>query len=314
MEPKLFKDYDQLIEQLLQKGMLIPDKQRALRKLAQVGYYRLGTFWYSCRQPSSNSVKPYKHFLPKTDFNEIFKLYLLDKRLRLLLMDAIERIEVALKTKIAHELGRYSPLAHLEDAYINPKQLKDFNHKGIDRNTWKEWLKRQQDEISRCKEDFIEKYKKKNKTPPIWVAVETWSFGTISKYFELLKKRYQNKVAQELGIDNSKNLVRWLQAISILRNRCAHHTRVWNQLERNPLNLPTNSVIFSRLQEFNSQERKRIFVLILIIDYLVKNIGPSSHWLSRIIKEIEQPPNLPIDIYAAMGINQAKLLSSLLNY
>lgn len=309
MEIKPFKEYEQLLQQLLEKGMLIPNPERALRKLSQVGYYRLGTFWYPCREIVSSTKPPYrsKVFLPDTNFDEIFKLYLFDKQLRLLLLDAIERIEIALKTKVAHTLGRQDTLAYLNDEFINQKQLEDFKYRGISRNAWKEWLRRQEGEIRRCKEGFIVRYNRENEFPPIWVAVETWSLGTISKYYEMLKGRFQNSIAKELGVNNAKHLVRWLQAITILRNRCAHHTRIWNQLERSPLKLPTNFSNINSLEEFTENERKRLFSLIIIIGFLVKNIGPSSNWLVRVLELIEQVPDLPIDAYKAMGIRLEKL-------
>ena len=306
---KPFQDYAQLLASLQARGMEIPNPDYALRKLSQVGYYRLSGFWYICRKANTDSHSTNKRldeFLLNTQFNEIFRLYLFDKRLRLLFLDAIERIEVSLKAFLAHELGKIDALAYKNPKFINPQQLTDYQQQDKVRNAWDEWSKRQESELKRCKEDYIKWHNKTKRPIPIWVAVEAWSFGTVSKYFEMLRRTHQNKIAQQLGVSNTSYLVRWLQAINVLRNRCAHHSRLWNQTEFNPLNLPKGSsedaLFFEGFGKFVKSERARVFVLGLIIWYLVRKIGPSSDWFSKFCAELKNIPSLPIDIHAAMGI------------
>jgi len=294
---------------LEQRGMHLPDKQRAQRKLSQVGYYRLSGFWYSCRKSNPNSThKRLDEFLPNTSFDEVYKLYLLDKRLRLLLLDAIERIEVRLKAVIAYVMGKQNPMAYTDNKFINPKQLKDYYRQGQLCNSWDEWLKRQESELLRSKEDYIVHHFKNNMPIPIWVAVEAWSFGTLSKYFEMLKGSFQQKIIKNLGVSNAAYFARWLQAINTLRNRCAHHSRVWNQVEKNPLKLPLSdaedALFFAGFGRFSDEQRKRIYVLGVIIGYLVQKIGPNSDWLSRFLEELDKTPSLPISF--AQGIGKLK--------
>ncbi|AVI65856.1 abortive phage infection protein [Shewanella sp. WE21] len=312
---KPFKEHSELVATLEQRGMLVADSERAARKISQVGYYRLSGFWYPCREIEFDekgiAVKLYgkpkrlNQFLPTTDFDEIFKLYTLDKRLRFLLLDGIERIEINLKTVLAHELGKVDELAYQNPAFINPTQLKDYYNKGTIKNSWIEWSNRQRTELSRSKEDAIVWHQKSKRAIPIWVAVEAWSFGTLSKYFELLKQSHQNNIAARLGVSNPILLVRWLQTINILRNRCAHHTRVWNQTHNNPIGLPTgdseDSLYFANFN-LTDDSKKKLYGLIVIIWYLVQKIGPNSDWIQHLIEEIEMFPNLPICYKKAMGI------------
>lgn len=306
---KPFKDYQELVQLLRDRGMDIPDEVRAIRKLSQVGYYRLSGFWYACRTPLAGSSKPLDSFVPGTCFDRIFELYLFDKRLRLLFLDAIERIEVSLKTRLAHELGRLDPLAHQNPHFINPEQLKNYVRKGVVRNAWDEWSRRQQSELDRCREDFIQWHKAMDRPIPVWVAVEAWSLGTVSKWFELLKRGHQNKIARHFGMDNPALLVRWLQAITILRNRCAHHSRIWNQTERNALGLPVEvggeTRFFEAYGSLDTVERKKIFLLACIVWYLVSSVGPSSDWFGRFVAELQNMPDLPCKGYEAMGIPEA---------
>lgn len=319
-DAKPFKEYRELVATLEQRGMTVTDPERAARKISQVGYYRLSGFWYPCREiefdVNRDTAKPYgkpkrlNQFLPATDFDEIFKLYTLDKRLRLLLLDGIERIEVNLKTVLAHELGKVDELAYQNPAFINPTQLKDYYQNNQIKNSWIEWSNRQRSELSRSKEDAIAWHKKSKRAIPIWVAVEAWSFGTLSKYFELLKRSHQNNIATRLGVSNPALLVRWLQTINILRNRCAHHTRVWNQTGNNPIGIPTgdgeDSLYFANFN-LTDDSKKKLYGLIVTIWYLVQKIGPNSDWIQHIFDELESTPNLPINYRKAMGIPEAGL-------
>lgn len=317
---KPFKEYEELVTTLEQRGMSVANSERAARKISQVGYYRLSGFWYPCRKiefgENGDAVQQYgkpkrlNQFLPTTDFDEIFKLYTLDKRLRFLLLDGIERIEINLKTILAHELGKVDELAYQNPQFINPSQLKNYYQHNQIKNSWIEWSNRQRSELSRSKEDAIVWHKKSNQEIPIWVAVEAWSFGTLSKYFELLKQSHQNNIAARLGVSNPVLLVRWLQTINILRNRCAHHTRVWNQSHNNPIGIPTDesedSIYFANFN-LTDDSKKKLYGLIVIIWYLVYKIGPNSDWIQHIYEEINNFPALPICHKKAMGIPEAGL-------
>ncbi len=85
--------------------MNITDRNHAIRKIAQVGYYRLSGFWYPCRIPRNTtdniSIRT-DNFRPGVRFEAIYDLYLFDKRLRLQIIDALERIEVFVRSVIAH--------------------------------------------------------------------------------------------------------------------------------------------------------------------------------------------------------------------
>jgi abortive infection bacteriophage resistance protein len=136
--------------------MIIPDEGRAKRKLAQIGYYRLSDFWYPCRKgkvdehgkyitdPLSGLPVREDAFQEGTDFNLIIDLYLFDKKLRQLMMDAIERIEIHVRSVIAYEIGRFDPLAYQNTDFINPKILRDkTDRSGRIVNYWNDWISRQ---------------------------------------------------------------------------------------------------------------------------------------------------------------------------
>lgn len=112
---KAFLEYPDLMQQLVDRGMNVTNRDRCERKLAQVGYYRLSGYWHSARTYNRSPQRQIiynNQFQSNTYFEAIFDFYLFDKALRQEFMSAIERIEIYFRTIIAHEMGRISPLAY----------------------------------------------------------------------------------------------------------------------------------------------------------------------------------------------------------
>lgn len=311
--PKPFKTYAELVALLQQRGMIIDDPVRAERKLSQVGYYRLSGFWYPCRQidfdPATGRARQCPHtgfpirkndMLPGTTFNAVFDLYLFDKKLRLTVMDAIERVEVHLRAIMAHELGYHNPVAYQDPSFIHPKHLGSFNKHGQPRNTWQEWQDRAQKQIDSSREDCILWHRKKNKSLPFWVIIETWDFGIMSKYFEMLLGRYQQRMCSRLGACNPQELIGWLRELNTLRNRCAHHTRIWNQKTGNPLAIKSVPRLVNLGLDANALSR--LFGQICILWHLTTLIGPSSQWMQTVADIVASKPILPNCGFTAMGL------------
>ena len=310
--PKPHRTYQDLVALLESRGMIIPDKARAERKLSQIGYYRLSGFWYPCREikidqagqyiidPRTNIPVREDSFQLNTNFDDIIELYLFDKKLRQLMLDAIERIEIHVRSVIAHEMGYHDPLAYQDRSHINSKQCKTWtDKKGKTRNIWIEWQDRQKNQLDRSREDCILWHRVNSKSIPFWVAVEAWDFGIMSKYYEILKGSYQNRICSRLGISNPKTLKSWLQEINTLRNRCAHHTRIWNQSFPSPLAV-TNDQYFANLA-LRSHAMERMYGMICVLWFLVKKIGPSSKWLEHVADLIDSKPSIDCCPNTAMG-------------
>lgn len=310
--PKPFKSYSELTDLLIERGMEVEDRARAERKLAQVGYYRLSGFWYPCREInfdtsgdavlSSITGRPERldNFLSGTSFNAVFELYLFDKKLRQLILDAIERIEIHIRSLIAHEMGKLNPLAYQDPQYINPKQKKTYYQAGRERNIWNEWLARQEAKVQRSREDCIHWYRVNGNPLPFWVCVEAWDFGTMSKYYEILNKRCQNRICNRLGISKANILKVWLQEMNTLRNRCAHHTRIWNQKVNNPIPVLSNEYFDWLALDVNA--RSRLYGMVCVLWYLVEKIGSSSTWISLMSDLIDSKPELPGCSFESMGV------------
>ncbi|PMF79829.1 abortive phage infection protein [Vibrio breoganii] len=322
--PKEFKHYEELIEILTNRGMVIEDSERTMRKLAQVGYYRLSGFWYPARtierdqnhQPVQcehlRRPKRSNDFEKDVDFEEIFNLYLFDKKLRLAMLDGLERIEVFVRSVVAHELGRGKskepgtgldipdPLAWKDSDYINGKFLKKRGHRP---SLWDEWQSKHSKLIDRSREDCIVWHKKNQKEMPFWVVIEAWDFGTMSKYYGMLKDKYRQKICARLGITDKKEtdvLRAWLMEMNILRNRCAHHTRIWNQQSSKVLKVTSHNCFDDIRDDDNTLSR--LYGVIRAMWFLIEQIGPSSKWFEEVDSLIENFPNVPGCPLTSLGL------------
>lgn len=297
---KPHKEYSQQIEILLSRGMGIRDRARAMRKLSQVGYYRLSGFWYTSRIIRCNdeglSFRS-DDFLPGTTFEQAYDLYLFDKKLRMLMMDALERIEIHIRSIIAHELGRYDPLAYRKAAYINQRFINDG--KPGKPGTFAIWLNKLDHKIKDSRDECIMWHRNQKKEIPFWVVVETWDFGQLSKYYAMLNGGMQAKIIKRLNMDNKQTLTKWLQCLNLLRNRCAHHSRIWNRKHAS-VSIP-NSRFFNVLG-IDEKASERLYSAICIMWYLVKMIGPGSTWIRHIADLFDKKPDMPGCSYESMGV------------
>lgn len=296
IEVKPFFEYNELVQRLIDRGMSIKDPLRAQRKLTQVGYYRLSGYWHTSRQFKfvEGTRQHQDQFQANTSFENIFEFYLFDKRLRIELTDALERIEIYLRTIIAHEIGRTNPLA-----YLDKKQFTKDAFKTDAKIHYGDWLCRHERLIKESKEESIEDHKRKGKPIPIWVAAEAWDFGALSKLYSILSGKNQDLICNRLGLENRKELDNWFINLNGIRNRCAHHSRLSNRPNPRTLTIPRKG--YFNLLDLDESQKNKFYGVVSIIWFLLKQIGPGSTWICRIADFIDQKPDIPGFTYKSMG-------------
>ena len=87
-----------LVRLLQSRGLTIADTAKAERYLEFIGYYRLSAYMY----PLLQMPKEQHRYKPNTTFNQVMMLYRFDKKLRLLIFNEIEKIEVAVRSAIVN--------------------------------------------------------------------------------------------------------------------------------------------------------------------------------------------------------------------
>lgn len=155
-------------DQLIQRGLLA-DKKDLERRLADVSYYRLSFYWYPFRKIDPVSDARMNDLQPDTSLDLIWDHYIFDRQLRFLLMDAIERIEVSIRTRLVYFLTESAGAF----GYTFPAIFSDPSLHG-------DWIKRVRScvkrsrKVSSCVKYFFQKYGDKHLDTPMWITQKLW--------------------------------------------------------------------------------------------------------------------------------------------
>jgi abortive infection bacteriophage resistance protein len=255
------------IAKLKQRGLKFGNEQKAAHYLSNISYYRLRAYTY----PFQDNSDPNHSFIKEISFDDIIELYVFDRRLRLLVFNAIEKIEIALRTKIVYEFSLTKGSHWHEDA--NMYRNNYFFNKNI--NSLYE-------EVDRSSETFIEHYKQTYSTPaypPAWMSLEVITMGLLSKLYGNLKKGDEKKkVAKEFGLPNPLILESWMHAFAGLRNICAHHSRLWNRRFTIVPKIPYNTYN-TFIQNTNIYDNK-LYAQLCCMNYITRIISPDSSFVA----------------------------------
>lgn len=288
---------------LRERGLTVPDSVKARHYLAQIGFHRLSGYWDAFRERSKVDRRALEHFKPGARFDDAVNLYVFDKKLRLLAMDALERIEVAVRVAIAHALGEHDPAAYLQPHLFHPS----FSQR-IDPTTGltahHRWLARQALLVTRSREDFVLQHRERYGLPlAIWVASEVWDFGCLSQLFAGMRQEDQDVISRSYGVSNGRVLASWLHSLNYLRNVCAHHSRLWNRnIVIRPKLPPAEQVPALAAFEANEHAQTRAFLLLCICHHMIRTINPASTWGRRMKRllddEFPRLEHLGLDLWS----------------
>lgn len=275
--------HDQQIALLQQRGMRITDVTEAKFYLQHLNYYRLSAYWLTFETDHATH-----QFKSEICFTDVLNLYVFDRELRLLVLDAIERIEVSVRSQWAYQLGHlHGPHAHLDKNLFDPKH-------------WQGNLNKLTEEVNRSNETFIKHLLTaySEQLPPVWAVCEVMSLTSLSRWYTSLRP-YQTRraVAVPYGI-NEDVMGSWLQHLSVVRNICAHHSRLWNReftiTFKPPKHKPKQMV-----GQFLPNSRKLYNTLVMLI-YCMDVISPHHSWRAR-LKALIATHAVPVK---AMGFPQ----------
>lgn len=264
--------YSDQIALLRQRGMLIDDAASAEFYLKHLNYYRLSAYWLPFEADHATH-----RFKNETRFSDVLNLYIFDRELRLLVLDAIERIEVSARSQWAYHLAHsHGPHAHLDRSLAyNPK-------------FWQGNLEKLSEEVRRSEETFIRHLLTtySENLPPVWAVCEVMSIGLLSRWYNNLRPMATRRaIASAYGIDE-KVLQSWLHHLSLIRNLCAHHSRLWNREFSITPEIPKSKPA-KLAGQFRPNSRK-IYNTLLILLHLMDVIAPHHHWRSRLKTVIGQ--------------------------
>lgn len=285
---KPWRAFEDQADILIEKRGLIANRDELIERLSDVGYYRLSGYWYIFKQQGPSSDTAIDKFKKGTTFEHVWRLYTFDRQLRLLVLDAIERVEVYFRTNLAYELARDTgPFGYLEPG--NLPRLKTEDHK--------RFLSRCKGEFSRSREPFArhfrEEYGDSHDLPPYWILVNLMDFGTMSLLYRGAPASIRTRLAKKLGI-STRVLDSWLLALNTVRNICAHHGRLWNRgLGTRPL-IPRRERDARWHKPFEVRS-DRMFGILTILSYLLEQVAPTTSWRKRLFDLMDRFELEPAD-------------------
>ncbi|MEI8257328.1 MAG: Abi family protein, partial [Deltaproteobacteria bacterium] len=241
------------IDLLRTRGMVL-DQPAAMKALEQLGYYRLSGYWYPFRKFDAAGVR-LDEFRLGTTLDAVISQYEFDRALRLELLNAIERIEVALRTAVTYHFAHHAG----PQGYADPAHFRTgFAHA--------DWLSRADDEVSRSREKFIEHFAAKYEgfpRVPIWMLTEVVSIGSLSKLLTGLATPIQSGIARQYKV-HQVVLTSWVHALTVVRNHCAHHARLWNREFGVKPKRPERDLRWAAL------DNGRLFAVLLVLRHMLR--------------------------------------------
>lgn len=284
-------DINEHIARLRGRGMVV-DKSEATQWLKNVSYYRLSAYWYPARVVPPGASEPIDNFVTGTSFSDVVKLYEADRKLRTLIHDGMERIEVAIRTQTVELLCRHDPTDPA--GYLSSQLFREcFDHV--------QWVARIYGRLARAKKsDSVKHYSQHYGGKfPLWVVAEFMDFSDVSILYRGLRGSDQQAVAENLGLkidtsnmSQSQNVrlrkghpfASWLEQLTIVRNTCAHHGRLWNKsfVPASTLGLHTNG----NLSLLPQGQSERVFGTLVMMSHLLREVSPGTTWPDKVLRVV----------------------------
>ena len=300
------------IEFLKSRGLIISDEDQALSFLKVVSFFRLTPYMRALQI----KIQEKHHFKQDATFEKLIRLYEFDRQLRLLVIDAIERIEVAVRASIATELCKeygthwYLDAEHFKTNYNHSRLVQTIQKKQetalvyyerecarINRLTTVDLSHKTALKNKRKQENYARYYPLTYNIPtlmPAWAMLEELSFGDLSRMYEGLAKDIdKKKIARSFEL-YPPLLDSWLHTITEVRNICAHHARLWNrELGIIPVNPTIKGFSWPSYLEATHQHT-RLSIVLSILTHMMRNINSKNIWQEQLFSLFEIFNEIPV--------------------
>lgn len=265
------------IAKLKSRGLVISDDDKATSYLSNISFYRLRAYTF----PFQDNKDPNHPFIQQITFEEIINLYVFDRQFRLFVLDAIEKIEISMRTQVIYQWA----LNHGSHWHLNGSLFRNSVQFAKD-------YTRLQQEVDRSVETFIDHYKTKYSNPPeppAWMSLEVSSFGLLSLMFRNLKLGNEKKaITKYYGLNDVGVLESWMHSFSNIRNVCAHHSRLWNRRLTAHIKMPTypkNPFIQNKMIL-----PYKMYASLCCIKYVLDIISPGNTFKERLLELMNTCP------------------------
>ncbi len=291
------------VQKLADRGLVISSVSQAEEQISRIGYYRLTGYLHPFRQRdtsvdgSGGLLSSYK---PGITLEQVISLVDYDRRLRLLMLDAVERIEISVRMRLGYVLGKRSPFAHLDSSTFDENFIRRYKHGA--------WVAKAGESHKRSHELFVQHFDDVYEGQlPIWALTELLELGQLAVLYSGLQREIATKIAKDYAVPTKALFRSWLASINDVRNYSAHHARLFNRKIVHAPKRPKAGAI-EELEHLRDPSSSKggfgLYSVVAIMAYLLHEIEPETTWPRRMVELADQfPTNEYIDI-GSMGFPQ----------
>ena len=305
---------DKQIERLVEHGLVVVDANHAEAVLSAIGYYRLAGYLYPFRESEPyvdeegrTRIRVLSDYRPGTTLGHAEATIDFDRRLRLLAMEAIERIEIAVRMRIGYVLGRRAAFAHEEPSCFVESFATGITDTRAPRpSRHVEWLQRVNARRASSDELFVEHFRDRyDDRMPVWALTEILELGHLSVLYRGMNQSDAEEIAAAFGVPTKTLMSSWLASLNYVRNVAAHHARLFNRNLQNAPSRPKRGQVPVLDHLRDNENPKRVFGVynaLAVIAYLLPSIDSESDWSARLVSLLNEFPTSDRLTVASLGV------------
>ena len=270
-----------LLNGMISRRLIVPDRSKAEHYIKRIGYYRLSGYTLLYEAPVIPGSSRTHIFNTGTTFDMVLEAYLLDRELRIAILDAVERIEVAFRTSIDDIMSITTRDSHW---YLDVNNLIYSNYfKYVD------LIKIVKRDAAKDKNVFCLHYYENYAypiLPPGWMVTETLSMGTWSKIYAAIKDTSKAiSIASEFNLSQTE-MISWFRSFSYTRNLCAHHSRLLSIV---PTISPKKSY---KIANQGISYTRSFYQILACMYFILKQIAPGTSWPQTLKQIFNRHPSV----------------------
>lgn len=295
---------DEQVSRLSERGIDVGSHDQATALLRAIGYYRLTGYLYPFRRSEQvaeatghTRTRILSEYVAGTSLEDAARIIDFDRRLRLSVMDGVERIEIAVRMQVGYVLGHRSPFAHLDPASFTSSftnAFEDAETGDRKRSKHEEWLRRVEERRDGSDEAFVAHFREKHDGQmPIWALTEILELGHLARLYSGVNQWDAQEIAEAFGVPTKRLMASWLASLNYVRNVAAHHARLFNRkLQYAPARPAKGTVpVLDHLRdEHTSKSIHGVYNALAVIAYLLRSIESDTDWCQRLVALVQTFP------------------------
>ena len=289
---------DEQVKLLRKRGMTITDEDKAKEVLLDIGYYRLGFYWFPFERSYPAKRNRTHEFVAGANFEDAVKLYYFDYKLRSILSYYINRIEINFRNFLTYTLSNNyigNPCWFVDDSIVEKQFIQTFDSSVY---------------TASFKLNAVIKYHhrihRNDKYAPAWKTIEYMTFGSVINLYKSIKNReLKIKIAKHYGIRYIEILENYLEIVRELRNYCAHGNVLYDFV-------PFKYIRRGPAEVTGARNFRNLNGSIAVVLYMLKQVSINRYNemigdLQTLIRRYSQAPKVAEIISGISGLDASRI-------